>query len=1612
MSNLEKLPWISYVQQMTEKYRGKVVETALGYLPETSIEMKDRLNRAIQIPGFRTIEKAPFRMAKTHIIRQMPDQKNLSMLVISIWAKAHPELLDHVKQQAIEIGVQFDPTWNHELAEEGYCTNDQIYPLEDIKKKYFRKYGDKALEDDVTLAAQFLSSAVLIHSKQKVLENKTSKEDHLPLFQIRRYLVEANENLTNIQNIFLTEIKTLPEIAKNETLNELRKRYGKAGKLLSNWESLWEDFSNRYPKIISQLEYELRSRPGFSKRTHVSFQDTFWEKGDTLDYINEISEIIKEIQSYDKLKEQNLQQLKKLQLELESAQEELAIWEQSVEKIITEIPILEITENTLEEIEKYQEITNESLEKVKDSLNEYRNMCQNSILLLAKKLASKNVKVPNKNLPEKFRESNLSDLTLEYLDQFDSEVLKETEKILYNLVSEQVKPTKSSPAIELANKLLSKWDEQSFEKIFRTLAKDQRDVEVLLLYLATSQKPDLQLAQFDFEISNSLFQGIELLGKDVGPFELVNWFANELSNHWNVPNKSKKAYTQASLYLLAAKYVGEYQLPGSYLIQLTSRWPQGRMPTWSKLWQIAYSDDTLPNIVIDDKNSHRKVVRDSYSDVERILKRDKGLFRLQNIQSKRHRAMLSKDVMPRFEKLFHILNDKDKHLESIQEKYKKEKAFSELENLVDAQYREEQIRELYDYKIMEFGIRDTPFHKRTTLDTMHEVAKNLREYAESLQAYWRKELSSDNIDKQALYAELSAIPKLKVLGNRVVKQLAQFTKQEQKKRDERKLLQQEQQAIVNFLMTQRAYSLRLPRVIGYLSQNKFSWKDIYEILLEDIGNPLGIEETVTHLLENQAPNQVLLLAEEISLKHQKKAQQLRDELKRQIRDLEKELVRLGENIEDKTNARDLTLGRWKFVLKDLNTLVQLLEIEKEEKKKKVQDDKAEYFAKINKWDKLLFEIEQEIPEFAYNEVLDGLSLCKKALTKHKFNLVQKYLDDLKYRINHEAWGLRDLRESTSHLKKSLEENVGLKTKEWKNKDIIELLENQEITELGFGISDIPQPTIETRKKLLYAWEDLRDQKQFLKKELTISSRDTTENLFRFFTQMTRLKRYKTEVGSSLDSNTPFIYSNYELIYPKTNEHNKRCVFIALPGSPPSSHHLAEVENLIEGKEWLDLYYVFLFSPGVTQAMKKRFETFANKQGQKRGLIIIDDPLLREMLLAETQSKKPVGILRSKMLNAIDAEDVDIFTVNQSVDEETAIFTGRKSWISNLAYGSENYVIYGGRRIGKSSLLKTVHKRIEKGENKVVFHDFQGQTISEKTTAYAIAKEFPFEVENMNDLKFSLEDYMKDNPKRKVVILLDEIDDYIDTNSERHQLLEVLRSVSNQYGSRFRVIVSGFNKLYDCIKNGFGSYTNYSDPWDRMFTDLGPLPNLKASEAGQIVKEGFDNILGWAMESRSIPKMIVEYTGGHPSFVQFFCKNIQERVGKRGDRYINLKDIEEVFNDKNQDRSFIEHVRSTIQLNLEALDEYIILTLAFYEEGASSFTKKQAIEIANLCDADVSVEKLGNSLNRLKVTSVVVENTKDVYEFSVPDYPMILRKLVDQKRLDELEEKIVDELGQK
>ncbi len=1665
MTTRQIRPWLFVNVPMYDDYRENVVDVALQHLPQAATALQlfaGQALSAIRIPGFRSLSRAPQEVVKRHTIQAMQKDNRVTTAVICLWAEAKQDRIAKLTEIVTGLGWHIRPDWSWEQAQEGFYSPEDFEIVETLFDEIPRMYEDLE-KDDLLLATFWVSGGLVQGVVEEHIDEKTlvsSGQETLTALpqeaadQMENDVVDSScltSDTSAIEDFVIEEVvgKTLEELVKDlqcnlDSLTETQQTaITQAQQLIADLEAgnvedaqselkiidtqvqTWQSCRTKLramtgetaSQIIEGLNIRLDLDPDQTMRRRL--QELSESEVLSLEPVSEVLMAADHIFSYDVQKNEALVDLDRIQAEIVAALGNLGVWLDDTtayeDRLIERDALADIT---LEVARGYITSAKELLQSLIRQLAQYRESSCNRIVTFARSLQE------SQDVPSDYtviEDINLSEISPERVNNLLPKTLVELEQALEGLMNRQATQAKSSESATLAAALAQDWQPELFKSLLGALADENRDTETVLLLLAASEAhPSSDNLTLTVKVVDSYLRGLELFSGEGSPSRLFNLGISTLLRGWAPQEPISKA--KLCLYLIAAKYAGEYLLPSEFLWDVTTEWPFGGMPGWDTLWQQALLGESVPVIVDEQQDDVQNTLEQARKQIEQMFIREGGVItRLHSIKSHRHQALFQNEILPKFEEMLHRLSNLEVELTQRKESYEIARLTAQLRTLIQKElseeFNEKSLEEWYERAVYQVDVQDqNPFHRRTTLRILTEYAQNLEAYANALLQYWETRAQQETIlSRAALLQELSSQAELLPLGQAAI---AEFMQADTTAKPEWISTQATQVLHRNFMRTllgQAAYAGRLPRVIGYLVSDSLDWAVMLIPLLEDLASPMEIERAAITLLEQRAPNQVLLLTQQIPLELQRQAQNLRVHEEKQYATLEERLLRVGGDAGDLTE--DHHLGRWPFLVQELMTRIDLYQAEIERQTVQIQEQSLNLLSEINEREVEVFKIRNSIPVPAYDLISQGFSLVRNAIRQSVlFADIRDYLSEIRYRLDHQSWAIQDLQDIVDHLQDVISgrtESTEVRSLEM----VLELLQQEDLRALGLSSTDVVPSEVATRIELLQNWFAVRELPAFLGEDLSISQREKIRKLFSYFARMTAMARVYSRGKDNIPGNSPIagdepvVFAYWKLKYYKASALKRDCIFVALPGAPPSPQYLKQLEDIIVAREWLTYEYVFLFAPGLTEHQRRRLQ----QSYTDKGLVIIDEPVMLAMILAETVSRTPLGRLRAMMLNAGGAQNIDVFKVNQAVDQETGIFVGRKDIVRTLSRSGGSYALYGGRRIGKSSILKEVESQLRSMDSLVVSESFEGiQDRSDDAVARILSKQIPLDCEvlTVGDFKAALRVYLDNNPKVHVAFLLDEIDPYIKENPRRHLLIEALRTLADHYGNRFRVIVAGFMYLYGCLQ-GRGPYSPSSDPWQRMFNKV-QVDNLPAIDAEKIVKEGFLDILGWDFENRAVARWIVERTSGHPAFVQYFCLKLQQKVAQRGDSCVRLQDILDIFADPSPDGSFIDHVRSTLAMNLDSIEgiigRYVILWLAMESRETPGFTLAQAKENAELSGVKIPGDYLQRALERLKVTSVVEERSPDVFDFSVPDYPLILNRLGDTAQHEELETKLKEHFG--
>ena len=229
------------------------------------------------------------------------------------------------------------------------------------------------------------------------------------------------------------------------------------------------------------------------------------------------------------------------------------------------------------------------------------------------------------------------------------------------------------------------------------------------------------------------------------------------------------------------------------------------------------------------------------------------------------------------------------------------------------------------------------------------------------------------------------------------------------------------------------------------------------------------------------------------------------------------------------------------------------------------------------------------------------------------------------------------------------------------------------------------------------------------------------------------------------------------------------------------------------------------------------------------------------------------------------------------------FFGRRKELGILVDSNESFFVVGGRRIGKTSLLRETARRLEEAGASVIFVDVEACESEADVVRKVLQSISPKEAEAAVRRQRALLEPMISAALKRIaassasaVLILDELGNVIARlPTEQWRILGTLREFA--HSSRVRVIISCFQELFQKQAiDGRGPLVNF-----------GTVLRLHALTTADIEEMLIAPLTHWSRiaNTKSLMQLALTSIGRHPYVLQTFCHELFQRVIKQPEREV-------------------------------------------------------------------------------------------------------------------------------
>ncbi|MCK5058632.1 MAG: hypothetical protein KAT34_18405 [Candidatus Aminicenantes bacterium] len=320
----------------------------------------------------------------------------------------------------------------------------------------------------------------------------------------------------------------------------------------------------------------------------------------------------------------------------------------------------------------------------------------------------------------------------------------------------------------------------------------------------------------------------------------------------------------------------------------------------------------------------------------------------------------------------------------------------------------------------------------------------------------------------------------------------------------------------------------------------------------------------------------------------------------------------------------------------------------------------------------------------------------------------------------------------------------------------------------------------------------------------------------------------------------------------------------------------------------------------------------------------------------------------------------------------SIFFGREKMLAYILHREPaNYLLVGGRQIGKSSILKAIYRRYKDDlSTECHYLVLDGPEIIGK-----LSKSLGFS-ENTNITKL-LSNMGNLKKIRRRLFLIDEADKFIaEEVRSGFTTLRQLRSLSEEGKCYF--IMTGFWELYHAAT------FNYQSPLYNFGETL-IVEALEHDACRQLATKPMAP-LNIRYESDELIETLIHETGRRANLIALTCDNILTKLNM-SERVIYFKNLDEALYSNAMNLYVSRWIRSTHDKESNRLDNIIVYATIERE----SFTLAELIGILETHNCRFGQEKITESLTRLEF-SFILKKEQQSYSYRVPIFKKIILKL--------------------
>jgi hypothetical protein len=280
--------------------------------------------------------------------------------------------------------------------------------------------------------------------------------------------------------------------------------------------------------------------------------------------------------------------------------------------------------------------------------------------------------------------------------------------------------------------------------------------------------------------------------------------------------------------------------------------------------------------------------------------------------------------------------------------------------------------------------------------------------------------------------------------------------------------------------------------------------------------------------------------------------------------------------------------------------------------------------------------------------------------------------------------------------------------------------------------------------------------------------------------------------------------------------------------------------------------------------------------RRKSMLVVDEALVTVALADKSDHRRAVLEIAQGYSGAAPYRDYN----RSAVPPE--MFKGRSWERSAIEHSFGSHIVFGGRRLGKTALLRQIHAT-PPANAIFAYVDMDASNAFEQMSRRISI--FASPVRNEDEFTATITTWLDQDERRRLLLLIDEADNFVLYESQTDfRCIRALLRLMADTGNRFKFVLAGLHNVSRIARTENSPLVHISnDP-----LQIGPLLDEDVDDAEFLIR-GPLAAMGFEFESREDVWRILSFTNYYPVLIQVFCEELLRIIHDRAQQTNRLPD---------------------------------------------------------------------------------------------------------------------------